>query len=135
MFNFNKAYYWYDLTGDWKEDLVIQVNEPCIENGIIIKKIIPEAGGGQCLAKDFDILFFDWGGMSVGNDCLQRFCRYILDDAENHTNRYYVMVSMFTEEAMKDAVMDFGKSKPFNVFLSVNKFAKWLNKHKEMFME
>ena len=124
---FDKGIYWHD-TVDTKEDeqadFEIQVKDPCEENKIYFKSMkytdVPP------FKEDFDVLFFDWGGMSLGNSMMDHFCRYILEHAEDHPNRFYVMVSSFTKEAMADAVETLGKDKPFNVMLSVDELGAWL---------
>jgi hypothetical protein len=69
---------------------------------------------------DFDILLFDWGGMSMGNSVLQDFCREIIKHAEDHPSRVYVMASSFTGRAMMDAMAEMG-DRPANVYLSINR--------------
>ena len=69
-----------------------------------------------------DVFFFDWGGMSLGNSCLESFSRLILRQACDRPNTYYVMVSLFTQRAMEDAIEDFGESKPVNLLLNLNDF-------------
>ena len=71
-----------------------------------------------------DVFFFDYGGMSLGNSLLESFTRYVLRFALDFPNRYYVMVSRFTELAMKEALEDFGKDKPYNIFLTIESFCK-----------
>lgn len=73
--------------------------------------------------ESYDILFFDYGGMSMGNDMLGSFCRKIIKDAELFPSRYYVMVSTFTAYAMKDAIEYMGQT-PKNIYLSVKQFAE-----------
>ena len=75
--------------------------------------------------EDFDILFFDYGGMSLGNDLLGSFCRHIIRTASNYPNRYYVMVSTFTKWAMKDAKE--GYTLP-NIYLTIDEFAEQFKK-------
>ena len=70
----------------------------------------------------YDILFFDYGGMSMGNGLLDSFCRQIIRESELYPNRYYVMVSTFTSYAKKDALETFGNKD--NIYLSVDDFAK-----------
>ena len=121
--NFNDAVYWHDYVNDenLQSDLKIQVLDPCKKAGIELSKIrtsdIP-----QVLEEYFDVLFFDWGGMSLGNSLLEYFCRYIIKHAEDNPNRVYVMVSNFTSYAMVDAIEalkdDNGKV-PFNIYLSI----------------
>ena len=68
-----------------------------------------------------DYLFFDYGGMSIGNLFDGIFGREIVKDADMFPNRTYIVVSTFTSYAMKDAKEDFGKDLP-NVFLSIGDF-------------
>lgn len=68
----------------------------------------------------FDVLFFDWGGMILGNSFMESFCRRILKHAEHHPSRFYVMASRFTRLAMIDAVLEFGNDKPANILLSID---------------
>ncbi len=130
---FKKAIYWHDWADkeDEQSDLKIQVLNPCEEAKILLKKIncfdLP-----QCLfEEDYEILFFDWGGMCIGNSLMESFCREIYKHAEDHPNRFYVMVSSFTASAMKDAISEFGKDKPFNIFLSIEELGWWLDKNHE----
>lgn len=76
----------------------------------------------------FDILFFDWGGMSFGNDMLGSFCRQILRQAEDRPNTLYVIVSRMSEHAMEDAKETLGKA-PENIFMNLDEFAEYLNKY------
>lgn len=69
----------------------------------------------------FDILFFDWGGMCMGNSLLETFCEYILEHAEEHPSKLYVMCSTFTTRAMNEALIEM-KNRPANVLLSVKEF-------------
>lgn len=66
----------------------------------------------------FDVLFFDWGGLSIGNSMMEHFCRWILDDAENNPGRVYVMVSEFTRRAMEEAQEDLVDA-PGNIYLTI----------------
>jgi hypothetical protein len=79
----------------------------------------------------YDLLLFDWGGMSIGNSLLGTFCKYICEEAENCPSRYYVMVSQFTKNAMEDIMYEIGgeEYKPINVFLSLENFAEHLKKY------
>ena len=127
---FDNAVYWHDTLDnedDVLADLRTQVLHPCKQANIILGKYrmseLP-----QVLEEAFDILFFDWGGMSLGNSLMEHFCRHILKHAEDHPNRFYVMVSSFTSEAMNDAIKEMGDEKPFNVHLSVESLKDWLIK-------
>lgn len=75
--------------------------------------------------KPYDILFFDWGGMSMGNSLLEDFCSYIIEDAEKYPNRCFIMVSHFTELAMKEALLEFEDKKFHNIFLDIRTFAEY----------
>ena len=75
----------------------------------------------------YDILIFDWGGMSMGNSLLESYCKYILDEAEDNPNTYYVMASTFTKYAMEDAMYDL-KNELHNVFLDVDSFIEFYKK-------
>ncbi len=75
----------------------------------------------------YDILFFDWGGMSMGNDILGHYCRYIIEDSKKYPNRCFVMVSSFTQSAMEDAQYEFSGEKFHNIFLNVDEFCKYYN--------
>lgn len=73
---------------------------------------------------NYDILFFDYGGMSIGNSSMRSFCRQILMEAKDYPSRYYVMVSSFTERAMKEVQEDYGTQEEPNIFLSLEEFAQ-----------
>ena len=130
---FQKAIYWYDYTDEanMKLDFARQVLSPCADNNIILAGCsyydLPTA-----LEQTFDVLFFDWGGMSLGNSMMESFCRYIIKHAQDNGSRYYVMVSSMTEAAMKDALNTFGEDKPLNVFLSIKDLAIFLDKLEEV---
>jgi len=71
--------------------------------------------------KSFDILFFDWGGMSVGNDTLGMFCREIIKIAEDKPGKIFIMTSSFTKRAMEDALDFLGndRERPSNIYLGI----------------
>ncbi len=71
--------------------------------------------------KHFDILFFDWGGMSMGNSLLESFCREVLRLADDNPSRMFVMASFMTKDAMNDAQHREGLS-PKNVYLTFEEF-------------
>jgi len=75
-----------------------------------------------------DVFFFDWGGMSLGNSCLEGFSREIRRLAEDRPNTYYVMTSAFTRQAMEDAIEDFGTDRPVNLFLDLDDFISFFKK-------
>lgn len=127
---FEEGIYWHDYEEEdnVKSDLKIQVVSPCEEGRIFIKKLTT-SDNPQCLYdNNYDILFFDWGGMSLGNSMLEHFCNYILNHAGDNPGKFFVMVSSFTKEAMVDVKKDFGDKCPFNIFLSISDFKDWLDK-------
>lgn len=74
--------------------------------------------------ENYDILFFDWGGMSIGNSLMDHFCREIIEESKDYPNRIYVMISRFTREAMEDAINEFGQDiQTHNIFLDFEDFA------------
>ena len=131
MTTFDKGIYWHDYVEPdiEKLDLAIQVMNPLIAEEIFFKNSIECREFPNCLEENFDVLFFDWGGMSLGNSLMEHFCRYIYKHAEDNPNRFYVMVSAFTTEAMEDAIKELGDNKPFNIFLCIDDFSLWLKKY------
>ena len=105
------------VEGEWKSFYARKLKDA----GIIFKVKcidIPPEG-------NFDILFFDWGGMSLGNSMLEHFCFNFIKDAEDNPNRLYVMASQFTLEAAKDCLLELGnKEKPANLLLGIEEFIK-----------
>jgi len=75
---------------------------------------------------NFDVLFFDWGGMSIGNSFIEKYSRYILRHAKEHPSKFYVMTSRFTQNAMKDAIASFGSEKPANILLEIKDLIPYL---------
>lgn len=100
-------------------------------NGIQIDKIETTDTPPFNEKKSYDILLFDWGGAMIGNSMMHHFCKYILDEAIEKPSRIYIMVSIFTAEAMKEALYDFkqaNKELSANVFLNISEACKFLNK-------
>lgn len=123
-----KMIYWCDI---------IDSEDPYGEIEIIKKKLLINGidwdGGFRAydfpvLDKKFDVLFFDWGGMSLGNSLLESFCDEILEHAEEHPSKIYVMTSTFTESAMKDAMYQYGDriKDVSNVFLNIKSAIPYL---------
>lgn len=130
---FEKAIYWHDYVDDedLKSDLNNQVLVPCKKARIFLNNL-KDFDTPQCLYdEDYEILFFDWGGMSLGNSLIEHFCRYIYKHAEDNPSKFFIMVSAFTKEAMKEAMKEFEKDKPFNLFLSISDLEDWLDKYHE----
>lgn len=68
---------------------------------------------------NYDILFFDYGGMSLGNNLLEMFCNDVVEEAREHPNRIYIMVSDYTTAAMHEFEKDMGDGFPANIFMSI----------------
>jgi len=122
------VFYWGDIAGFLEEE-ADRIKDALEEAGIQYSRFeIKEQP--QCLGERFDVLFFDWGGMSVGNNMLDHYCRRILQHAKDHPGRVYVMVSAMTSYAMRDALETFGSDRPANLFLEIDEalsFLKQLN--------
>ena len=59
--------------------------------------------------------------MSIGNSMLEHFCDQIIKHAIEHPSRLYIMNSVFTAEAMQDALTYFPEVKSIsNIFLNFN---------------
>lgn len=108
-----------EFNGDIKPELE--------KHGLLFNKVI--CTDIPPFKETYDILLFDYGGMSIGNDMLGHLCRHINREAVDKPNTYYVMVSSFTKQAMQDAIQLFGKEKPTNIFLSIAEFAEFYKKY------
>lgn len=96
------------------------------ERDAIVKSLQMEGIGMEIEATDlppwnerYDVLFFDWGGLSMGNSMLEHFCREILNESENNPGRVYVMTSQFTKRVMEEAKEDLNTA-PDNVYLDID---------------
>lgn len=106
-----------------EEECKEAIEEPLHTLGIRFHKI--ECTTNPPFGKmDYDILFFDYGGMSIGNSLMQSFCRQILMEAKDYPSRYYVMVSSFTERAMRDIQKEYGTMEEYNIYLKIEDFAQ-----------
>lgn len=114
-----KIIYFADIMGDIKEEAQ-EIEKRLRKDGINNFKTIEIHDEPQFLEnRRFDVLFFDWGGMSIGNSMLEHFCDEIIKHAEEHPSRIYVMNSTFTAYAMKDAIGSRPELKNIkNIFLS-----------------
>ena len=112
-----KCIYFADLMGDIQQEKRQILRELKHDYGIELEITATDRPPFE---RKFDVLFFDWGGMSMGNSMLHSFCEEIVKHAENHPSSLYIMTSSFTEEAMKDMIDDLPKEgKPANVFLCI----------------
>lgn len=117
--------YFCDPMGDAKEELkniVRELDELNIKHPKI--KITEKAPWDI----EFDVLLFDWGGMSLGNSMLEHFCEHFIDQAKEKPSKIFIMTSSFTKLAMEDALafMDRENEKPWNIFLTIKDAAKYL---------
>ena len=103
--------------GDLKEANIIFNAVECTSDPMVIKR-------------KYDILFFDYGGMSFGNSMLESLCRFILTAAEDNPSRLFCMVSRFTKAAMQDAMGSMSSKFP-NLFLEIDDFIRF---YKEVWM-
>lgn len=69
--------------------------------------------------KKYDILFFDYGGISIGNNLLQLMCNDIIKIAKEHPSRLYIMVSDYTTAAMYEFEQSMKDDFPANIFMSI----------------
>lgn len=76
--------------------------------------------------ENFDYMFFDWGGMSVGNNIMETYCRLIAKEAKDYPSRIWIVVSTFTSYAMEEAIEEFGNEN-HNIFTSIDDFASYFN--------
>jgi hypothetical protein len=59
---------------------------------------------------------------------MRHYCQHILDEAIEKPSRYYIMVSSFTLEAMREllySIKNSGIEKPFNVFLTIEDYCNY----------
>lgn len=120
-----KLAYFCDPLGDEKEEIDL-IRSDIEDSGIVnseIKWIEKAIDLKNC---DFDVLFFDYGGMSFGNSMLEWFCNFLIELANEHPNKFFVMTSRFTAVAMRDALELFGDNKPANVLLSIDNLIPYL---------
>lgn len=116
-----KYLYVYDFMGDGIAE-AFDISKIILKNTGL--KIDIESSEDPNLIEDgnYDVLFFDWGGASIGNSMLEHFCDRILDAARNMPTRLYVMTSTFTRQAMIELMAELKletEEIPKNLFLSV----------------
>jgi hypothetical protein len=109
-----------------EEEFIKVVYEPCEVSGIRFTNY--ECTDENPLYPEhryYEILFFDYGGISLGNSMLETLSKFILKVADEHLSRLYCMVSTMTQSAVKDAMQELGKF-PENVFLDIEDLCKIL---------
>lgn len=122
-----KLIYFHDPLGDTKEEvegivLELQSQGYDIESTDIIPTNTPP------FDEKFDVLFFDWGGMSLGNSMIDHFCNHIIKLANDNPSRCFVMTSLQTMEAMTEAIREFGETPP-NIFYYFYLFSQYFEKY------
>lgn len=123
-----------DCMNEWKEDLELleyQLEEIGVK--LNTKAVKHEEYVHVALEKNFDILFFDYGGMAMpGNSMVEMLCKDLIEHAKEHPDRYYIMASRITGWAMKEVLLnnsldDMPKNIIFDIYES--------EKQKEMIRE
>lgn len=114
-----RAIYFADPMGDHPSEILL-ISDALRDHGIKIDIIDYERPPKK--DDDYDIMFFDWGGMSIGNSILEHFCEHWIEEARNKPNRLYVMTSHFTQVAMED-LREYSQREieefPKNIFMCV----------------
>lgn len=98
------------------------VESPLEDKGILVDGLRLSLTDCYPVGENFDYMFFDYGGMSLGNSMMESLCRHITREAEKYPARTFIIVSTFTSYAMRDAKDEFGSELP-NIFLSLDEFA------------
>ena len=109
-----KAIYFGDFMGNI-DDEALKIEEVLKNNNI---SLCIEPVDTPPFAEKYDILFFDWGGASLGNSMMESFCRKIVKESKEYPSRIFVMTSSMTKRAMKDAqdTIEYDMS---NIFLDI----------------
>lgn len=120
------AKYKFIYTGDFMGDLEDECNsiKKQIERSLNLPKGSVEITikEGNPTGTDFDVLFFDWGGATIGNSMMEHFCRGFINEAIECPSKLYVMTSTFTAQYMKDELeqeLKLEHAKLPNIFLSI----------------
>lgn len=126
MINYKKGIYWHDWASDPEADMRWQVLRPLDAGGIEFERM-EETDRFDLFnpSSHFDVLFFDYGGVGLGNSLLYDNLKYIIEHANDHPSRYYVMVSEMTTEAIKEIKEELGDNKPCNIFDCIDDFIKY----------
>jgi hypothetical protein len=111
-----KVLYFGDSFGDLEAEKV-KIQNKLERNGIECEIGIRESPPFE---EDYGILFFDWGGMMLGNSMMDHFCRYFFNDATERSSRIYVMTSLFSKLAMEDVLREWPDQRPSNIFLDID---------------
>lgn len=123
-----KVIYFCDIPMDGDEEADWRLHEFELER-LGVKVGRPKITTKPPFDENFDILFFDWGGMGSmgGNTIFQSFCQEIVKLAEECPSRMFVMASYYTERAMKECQAELsstiGGAAPENIYLTIKDFA------------
>lgn len=119
------CFYWADAASDLEKDWE-HIKWLLDEEGIVIKNLKmdyhpPKHG------EFYDVLFFDYGGISMGASGLVEWAINELSDlAENNPSKYYVLTSRFTVDAAEEFDLNYEVKE--NIFSSVNDFIEEIKK-------
>ncbi len=125
-----KSYYFGDMFfstfyDSLEEEFEDTVAEKAREYGIEFENVT--CVESPPFGESYSILFFDWGGMSIGNSMLNSFCRQIIEEAGDRPSVDYVMTSRMTTDAMKDALKYYAEvDKVPNIYLTVDQYLEKL---------
>ncbi|MAF43731.1 MAG: hypothetical protein Unbinned7913contig1002_18 [Prokaryotic dsDNA virus sp.] len=112
-----------DYLGDLNEEcndikVEIQLKLSISNSKPIVIKIIKQ----YPKALDFDVLFFDWGGASIGNSMMDHYCRDFIRDAKENSNKLFVMTSTMTAQYMGEELDNYlpeDRKLISNIFLNI----------------
>jgi len=108
--------FWENTFGSQREEFDQTVATIAAKYGITFENV--KCVDTPPFGESYSILFFDWGGMSLGNSLMEHFCKYIIKEAIDRPSVDYVMTSRLTKNAMEDAKSQIPNDIP-NIYLSV----------------
>lgn len=82
---------------DWEHNF-----KPQFEKNSINFKNIQVFDSPKAFTESCGIFMFDWGGMSVGNNVLEHFIRWLIKNALDNPGTDFVLLSRFTDYAYRD---------------------------------
>lgn len=100
-----------------EEEMIVHQNRlKVFGTEINIKEYPIDQLGKEFEEVKFDILFFDWGGMALGNSIMEHYIRRILKAAEVKQSTLFILVSSFTHAYMEQELNSQGiEELPFNI--------------------
>ena len=133
-----KLKYKFIYCGDYMGDLEEECNDirKQIERKLKLKEgsLIIEIKEGNPIGTSFDILFFDWGGATIGNSVMEHYCRGFINEAKECPNKLYIMTSAMTGQYMEDELKDEleMEHEPIpNIFLNIDKALPFIKTYLE----